>query len=488
MTGPGGDARFLHDFSLPKALASAGVFFVFRTQNAACPAPPHDRRNRLMVKSAFTAASLLCELTPHFAGMVRPARVPETTSHERNAGRAAPDPGPAARSPFVRLNELLAGTEPGKPALSLAVGEPRHAMPGFVGEVLSRHLDGFGRYPAGKGLPEFRRAAADWFARRYTLARDLDPENEVLVLNGSREGLFFAASMARRLISQAKRARLGDAAPLVLLPNPFYAAYGAGAEAAGCESLDLPLPASGGWLPDLDAFTPDILDRAIAIYFASPANPQGTIASRDYLARLVALCRAHEVMVFADECYSEIWLGDAPPTGILEVAGPDYRGVVAFNSLSKRSSLPGLRVGFCAGDAAFMRAFADFRNVAAPQVPEPLQHVGIAALADEAHVEASRELYRAKFDLADRMLAGRFGYERPDGGFFLWLDVSSAGGGKAVARRLWEREGLRTVPGGYLCRGDAAGRNPGSNYLRLALVQDLATTEEALGRFLRGVV
>ncbi|WAC29495.1 aminotransferase class I/II-fold pyridoxal phosphate-dependent enzyme [Ancylobacter sp. SL191] len=399
----------------------------------------------------------------------------------------AGDAGPAARSPFIRLNELLADIAPGKTPLSLAVGEPRHAMPGFVGEVLARHLDGFGRYPAGKGLPEFRRAAADWFARRYTLPRPLDAEREVLVLNGSREGLFFAALMARRLASPRKQAQLAGAAPAVLLPNPFYAAYGAGAEAAGCESVSLPLPPGGGWLPDLDALDPALLERAIAIYFASPANPQGTIAPRAYLERLVALCRRHQVMVFADECYSEIWLGDAPPTGILEVAGPDYAGVVAFNSLSKRSSLPGLRLGFCAGDGRFMEAFGDFRNVAAPQVPEPLQHVGIAALADEAHVSASRDLYMAKFDVADRLLAGRFGYQRPDGGFFLWLDVAELGGGEAACRRLWQREGLRTVPGGYLCRSEADGRNPGETYLRIALVHDLATTEAALARLLAGL-
>ncbi len=405
---------------------------------------------------------------------------------------AVPDPGPAARSPFVRLTELLADLAPGKPALSLAVGEPRHAMPGFVGAVLAGHLDGFGRYPAGKGLPEFRRAASDWFARRYTLARTPDPEREVLVLNGSREGLFFAALMARRLLSPHKRARMGERAPAVLLPNPFYAAYGAGAEAAGCESVDLPLPAGGGWLPDLDALTPELLDRSVALYFASPANPQGTIAPRAYLERLVALCRAHEVMVFADECYSEIWLGEASPTGILEVAGPDFAGVVAFNSLSKRSSLAGLRCGFCAGEARFIEAFADFRNVAAPQVPEPLQWVGIAALGDEAHVAESRDLYKAKFDVADQVLGGHFGYQRPDGGFFLWLNVTGLrtdefSAGEEAARRLWRREGLRTVPGGYLCRSGADGRNPGADYLRIALVQDLATTQEALPRLLAGL-
>ncbi len=428
-------------------------------------------------ESAAPSSTAPPAAAPLAAG-TRPVAAADAASAIAGAG----DAGPAARSPFVRLGDLLAGIAPGRPPLSLAVGEPQHAMPGFVGEVLAANIAGFGRYPAGKGTAEFRTAVADWFGRRYRLPRPLDPEAEVLVLNGSREGLFAAAILARRLAPAAKQA-----APTVLLPNPFYAAYGAGAEAAGCASVPLPLPRSGGWLPDLEALTPELLGPAVALYLASPANPQGTIAGRDYLARLVELTRAHGVMLFADECYSEIWLGEAPPTGVLEVAGGDFAGVVAFNSLSKRSSLPGLRCGFCAGDAAFLRAFADFRNVAAPQVPEPIQAVGIAALADEGHVLASRELYRAKFDLADRLLGGRFGYQRPDGGFFLWLDVAALGGGEAVARRLWEREGLRTVPGGYLCRSDADGRNPGSDYLRVALVHDLATTEAALARLVAGL-
>ena len=392
-------------------------------------------------------------------------------------GPPVADAGPAARSPFVRLAELLADIAPGKPALSLAVGEPQHAMPGFVGEVLAANLSGFGRYPAGKGLPSFRKAAADWTARRYQLPRPLDPEREVLVLNGSRDGLFAAAILARRLASPEKQK-----APLVLLPNPFYAAYGAGAEAAGCESVPLPLPAGGGWLPDLDALTPALLDQTVAIYLASQANPQGTIAPKDYLARLVTLARAHDVMVFSDECYSEIWLGEEPPTGILEVAGPDYARVVAFNSLSKRSSLPGLRCGFCAGEAKFMDAFAEFRNVAAPQVPEPIQHVGIAAFADEAHVIASRELYKAKFDLADRLLAGRFGYSRPDGGFFLWLDMSQLGGGEEATLTIWKRCGVKVIPGVYLAHEDRHGINPGRDFIRVALVHDAATVREALTR------
>ncbi len=387
------------------------------------------------------------------------------------------------RSPFIRLADLLAQVEPGRTPLSAAVGEPQHAMPAFVGPVLQENLSGFGRYPRAEGTPAFREAAARWLNQRYALPRPVNPASEVLALNGSREGLFSAALVARRL------AGAGKDKPVMLLPNPFYAAYAAGAEAAGCEAIVLPTTHETGWLPDLDALDPALLARTVAIFIASPANPQGSIASKAYLARALELARQHNAYLFSDECYSEIYLGAEKPTGILEVAGDDYSRAVAFNSLSKRSSLPGLRAGFCAGDPEFLKAFLAFRWVAAPQVPEPLQAVAIAALDDETHVETSRALYAAKFDLADRLLAGRFGYERPGGGFFLWLDVShlatsTQSGGEAAALKLWREQGLRTVPGGYLARRDLTGENPCQNWLRVALVHDLSTSEEVLTRLI----
>ncbi|MFG1402467.1 aminotransferase class I/II-fold pyridoxal phosphate-dependent enzyme [Xanthobacter sediminis] len=406
----------------------------------------------------------------------------------------APVSAPAStedrRSPFIRLAELLAGIEAGRPALSAAVGEPQHAMPEFVGPVLAGNLAGFGRYPRAEGTPTFRDAAARWLERRYALARPLDADREVLALNGSREGLFSAAIVARRLVAPRKLA--AGQKPAMLLPNPFYAAYAAGAEAAGCEAVVLPTSAETGWLPDLDALDPALLDRTVAIYIASPANPQGAVASPAYLRRALELARRHGAFLFSDECYSEIYLGAEKPAGILEVAEGDFTGAVAFNSLSKRSSLPGLRCGFCAGDAAFLKEFLAFRWVAAPQVPEPLQAVAVAALEDEAHVVHSRDLYRAKFDLADTILGARFGYSRPGGGFFLWLDVSHLAGegrtgGEAAALRLWREQGLRTVPGGYLARRDITGTNPAEDWLRVALVHDIPTSEEVLKRLVAGL-
>jgi aspartate/methionine/tyrosine aminotransferase len=189
-------------------------------------------------------------------------------------------------------------------------------------------------------------------------------------------------------------------------------------------------------------------------------------------------------MLFVDECYSEIFWKDEP-TGGLEVAGQDFANVVTFNSLSKRSSLPGLRVGFVAGDRKFLAAFLNLRTVSAPQVPVPAQDVAVAAYNDEAHVEENRALYRGKFDLADQIIGNRYGYKRPAGGFFLWLDVSQHGGSEAATLRLWKEGGLRVVPGSYAARPNADGFNAGEGYIRVAMVQDRETTAEALHRLVK---
>jgi aspartate/methionine/tyrosine aminotransferase len=349
-------------------------------------------------------------------------------------------------------------------------------MPGFVGPTLADNLPGFGRYPMTRGTEAFRATVAHWLERRYRLPRPVDPGSEVIVLNGSREGLFLAAIAARRFVGPRKTK------PAILLPNPFYMAYFAGAEAAGCEPIALPATRENGFLPDYDAVSDDLLARTVAIYLCSPANPQGSVLSREVLTRLVTRARAAGAFVFSDECYSEIWLKDAPPPGVLEVAGEEFSGILAFNSLSKRSSLPGLRCGFAAGDPQFLAAYMDLRNVAAPQVPQPVQAVAVAAYSDEVHVEQNRRLYQAKFDLADSILADRYRYRRPDGGFFLWLDVTKFEDDETATVELWRRAGLRVVPGSYLAHESRDGLNPGAGYIRAALVDDLQTTETALHR------
>src|SRR5258707_14385765 len=310
----------------------------------------------------------------------------------QGAGSVQPA-GQAERSPFARTTELLAPYPPAKPLITLSLGEPQHPVPGFVGPVLSRHIAEFGRYPLARGIEPFRRAASNWLSTRFQLPRPVDPESEILVVNGSREGLFFAAITAARYVGPRK------GRPAILMPNPFYPAYGAGAGAAGCELIYLPTTLANGFLPDLDALDDATLARTVAMFIASPANPQGAVASRDYFARLKKLADRYGFMIRSAECYSAIYTRKATGS-MLESAGPDFASVVAFQSLSKRSNLPGMRVGFAAGDRKFLGMVQQLRNVAAPQVPVPLQHVAIAAYSDEAHVEENRRLYRIKFDLA----------------------------------------------------------------------------------------
>src|SRR5436305_918157 len=388
---------------------------------------------------------------------------------------SVPSAGQAERSPFARTAELLAPYQPSKPLITLSLGEPQHPVPGFVGPVLAKHTAEFGRYPIARGIEPFRRAAANWLSTRFDLPRGIDPETEILVLNGSREGLFFAAITAARYVGE-RRGR-----PAILMPNPFYPAYGAGARAAGCEQIYLPTTRANGFLPDLDALDDATLARTVAIYNASPANPQGAVASRDYFSRLKKLADRFGFMIFSDECYSEIYTRQAPGSA-LECAAPDFTNVVVFQSLSKRSNLPGMRVGFAAGDKKFLAAFLELRNIAAPQVPAALQHVAVAAYGDEAHVEENRRLYRIKFDLADQILGNRYGYCRPAGGFCVWLDVSKSGGDEAMTVKLYRDAGVRVIPGSYLARQQASGFNPGAGYIRLALVSDGESTAEALHR------
>jgi aspartate/methionine/tyrosine aminotransferase len=381
-------------------------------------------------------------------------------------------------SPFARLAELLAGIEPGAEPIDLSLGEPRAMIPSFLGPVLQERLGEFGRYPPIRGIPALRDAIAGWIGRRYPgLKGKIDSERHVLPLSGSREGLFSAIfpALARKEVSGK---------PAVLIPNPFYQAYAAAAAASGAEPVYLPARSQTGFLPNLEALGEGLLRRTAALYLCSPSNPQGAVAGRDYLAAVIELARRFDFLVFADECYSEIY-GDTPPPGALEVAHAsqgDFSNVLAFQSLSKRSGLPGLRSGFIAGDQEFIAAFGRFRNVACPQMPLPVQHVSVLAWGDEAHVEQGRARYRENFDIADDILGGRYGYRRPEGAFFLWLDMSAFGGGEAAAKTLWQDCGVKVLPGTYLARVEPNGSNPGQNHVRIALVSDGQTTREALTR------
>jgi N-succinyldiaminopimelate aminotransferase len=386
----------------------------------------------------------------------------------------------AILSPFTRVARLLDGIAPGNDkVIEMTAGDPKEAMPGFVIDKMAeaRHL--LSTYPKIRGSDELRGAIAAWIGRRYGLADRIDPAREIHPLNGSREGLFFAALPA------VGRKRV-DGRPVVILPNPFYQAYLGATYATSCEPFFLNATEETGHLPDLDALESEtaILARTVAFYLCSPANPQGAVASAAYIARALEMARRYDFMLFLDECYSEIYGAD-PPTGGLEVAArtPEkFRNLIVFNSLSKRSNLPGLRSGFAAGDGDFLETFAEIRNLTAPQMPGIVQHASTAVWAEEQHVAVIRQAYRTKFDICDELLSGRFGYRRPAGGFFLWLDVSRNGGGVETAVTLWKHCGVKVVPGVYLAQPGRDGRNPGDSYIRVALVHDPATIREALTR------
>ena len=376
------------------------------------------------------------------------------------------------------LAGLLDGIEPGAPAIDLTIGEPRHPMPEMAMKGLEEARDLFGKYPPIRGTDEFRGAVGNWLGRRYGPLKGLGPQNlGILPLSGTREGLFHIAFSAR-----ARKPEIAE--PAILIPNPFYHTYAGAAGMSGADPVFLRSGRDTGFLPDLDAIGRDTLERTIAFFLCSPANPQGAVADAAYLARAIELAREHDFLLITDECYSEIYTLKPPP-GALETAWEKtgtLANIISMHSLSKRSNLPGLRVGYCSGDPEFIEAFAGFRNVLAPQVPLPVQHAAALVLRDEGHVEKNRALYRQKFEAADAILDGRYGYTRPDGGFFLWLDVGQFGGSLEAVKTLWKDCGVKLLPGRYLARDGDDGENPGADFVRLAMVDDLATTKDALKR------
>jgi len=372
---------------------------------------------------------------------------------------------------FPRLRNLLDAHAPGGEVVHMTIGEPKHAMPDFVGEVLAGSLSGFGQYPPNEGTEELRAAISDWIARRYGVA--VEAGSGIMALNGTREGLFNAALA---LCPEEVRGQR----PVVLIPNPFYQVYAVAAHALGAEPVFVPATEETGFLPDYTALPKDILNRTAITYLCSPSNPQGAVASREDWATLIALAEKHDFQIFADECYSEIYR-DTPPPGALEVAtegGADPERVVIFHSLSKRSNLPGLRSGFAAGGPESIARMKQLRAYAGAPLPLPLQRVAERAWADEAHVEASRALYREKYALADEVFSDVPGYHPPQAGFFLWLPVED---GEAAALKLWSETGVRVLPGAYLAR-EVNGRNPGKGYIRVALVAPKDETAQGLER------
>lgn len=371
---------------------------------------------------------------------------------------------------FPRLRRLLDGHSPGGEVLHMSIGEPKHAFPAWIGDVISENLDGFGQYPPNHGTPELRAEIGNWITRRYGVT--VDPDTQITSVNGTREGLFNAC------VALCPEKTAAGKQPVVLTPNPFYQVYATAGAAIGAQVVFVPATAATNFLPDFASLSAEVLDRVEIAYICSPSNPQGAVAGADYLADLLALAEKHDFRIFSDECYSEIYR-KTPPPGILEIVaktGADPERAFAFHSLSKRSNLPGLRSGFVAGGPKSIARIKQLRDFSGAPIPQPLQKVSERVWADDAHVVENRALYQEKFDIVDQMFSGIKGCAAPDAGFFLWLPVDD---GETAALKLWRQTGIRVLPGSYLSR-KSEGSDPGKNYIRVALVAPIKDVQRGL--------
>ena len=378
--------------------------------------------------------------------------------------------------PFEKLRQLFRGIQPapGLREIRLSIGEPQHDTPAFIRDALSAHLQGLANYPTTSGSDALREAIAGWLARRYGIPAP-DAVNQVLPVNGSREALF---AIAQCVVDPSR----GDA--LVLSPNPFYQIYEGAALLAGAQPAFINHLPENGFRSDFDAISESVWKRIQLAYVCSPGNPTGNVLGLEEWQRLFALADRHGFVIASDECYSEIYCDQAaPPLGVLQAARAlgrdDYRGIVMFSSLSKRSNVPGLRSGFVAGDAALLKKFWLYRTYQGCAMSPPVQHASTAAWNDETHVRENRRLYREKFDAVTPLVAAHLGTARPDAGFYLWARTPITD--TEFALGLQREYNVTVLPGSYLARA-AGGVNPGEHFVRIALVASLDECLEAARR------
>lgn len=377
--------------------------------------------------------------------------------------------------PFERLRTLLSDLSPpdGMSAISMGMGEPRHGVPAVFLKELERNAADFSRYPLTHGERQLREAIAGWLCRRFSLVH-MDPDTQVVPCAGTREALF---SIAQAVVGRPGKDR-------VLMPNPFYQIYEGAALWAGAIPHYVPALPERGFLPDYAGLPAKVLDRTALLYLCSPNNPTGATAPIGYLQELIELAERHDFLVVSDECYSEIHPDEsAPPAGLLEAAEQmgheGFRRCLAFHSLSKRSNLPGARSGFVAGDADVLSGYLRLRTYIGCTTPLPIQRAAAATWRDEAHVRENRAAYRDKFAAVLDTLSPVLPVSAPKGGFCLW--VKAPEGGEAFSRLLFSRCNITVLPGAYLAR-EVDGTNPGSDYVRMALVDSVERCAEAAAR------
>jgi N-succinyldiaminopimelate aminotransferase len=378
-----------------------------------------------------------------------------------------------AAYPFERLARLKQGHTPpaGLPHIAMSIGEPKHVPPAFVIEALRQSLDKLDSYPATAGLPETRAACAAWLARRFNVR--VSAESMVLPVNGTREGLFsFVQAMVGTRAAEQ---------PVVAMPNPFYQIYEGATLLAGAEPVFLNTTAGNRFQPDLDAVPAEVWKRCAVLFLCSPGNPTGAVLSLDFLRHALALAERHDFVIASDECYAELYRDEhASPPSLLQAAlaqGHDsFERCMVFHSLSKRSSVPGLRSGFVAGDPKLMQPYLLYRTYHGCAMPVPTQLASIAAWNDDAHAAANRALYREKYRRVIPILAPVLDVVEPDGAFYLWPDVQRDD--EAFTRDLYAAQNLTILPGSYLARNTHAG-NPGRQRVRISLVAPVEECEIA---------
>jgi N-succinyldiaminopimelate aminotransferase len=361
------------------------------------------------------------------------------------------------------------------PAILLSIGEPQHPAPDLVVAALAEHMQKIAKYPTTRGTIELRQAISDWLQKRFQLpASLLDPETRILPVCGTREALF---AFAQASLDRSQQA-------LVLMPNPFYQIYEGAALLGGGQPYFLDCTAQQNFLPEFDSVSAAVWQRCQLLYLCSPGNPTGAVVDLDSLKRLIELAQQHDFIIASDECYSEIYRDERrPPPGLLQAAAElgldDFKRCVVFHSLSKRSNLAGLRSGFVAGDPDLIQQFFSYRTYHGCAMPVQVQMASIAAWRDEAHVVANRAAYREKFDAVADILAPAMNFAMPDAGFYLWAQTPDSD--TDFCRELHRQQNVTLLPGSFLGR-DNAGVNPGSGYVRIALVPPLEQCCEAASR------
>ncbi len=376
--------------------------------------------------------------------------------------------------PFEKLRVLFSGVvTPALPHIALSIGEPKHASPDFVASAITDNIDKLSNYPTTKGIPELREAIARWATQRFSLNK-LDPETEILPVNGTREALF---AFAQTVVAAGLEA-------LVCSPNPFYQIYEGAALLAGAQPEFLACRADNGFIPDFAAVSPEVWQRCQLLFICTPGNPSGAVMSSKQLKDLIALADQYDFVIASDECYSELYFDEAsPPPGLLQACAEldrnDYQRCVVFHSLSKRSNLPGLRSGFVAGDASILKEFLLYRTYHGCAMPVQHQLASVAAWNDEVHVKANRDLYRQKFAEVLGILDGCLDVKQPDASFYLWAKTPISD--TDFAKGLFEQQHVTVLPGSYLSR-EVDGYNPGANYVRMALVAEAEQCAEAAHR------